>query len=168
MQAATVTAPDVAFLWHDWPYMQYEQTRIDENFRQYFEGIVMWNKTLRTGMYKTPYQKNYKIKSGASSYKVEFTGTNRLFDYLDISLVYDKSDAHKTIYDSYDLELASTLTKNVKLGNASNNCSLSNDIYFDFENDFDEKQLHKQFVTYDCKGCSLAPLIDYVYNKIFH
>ena len=148
--------------------MQYEQIRIDENFRQYFEGIVMSNKTLRTGMYKTPYQKNYKINSGASSYKVEFIGTNRLFDYLDISLVYDKSDAHKTIYDSYDLELASTLTKNVKLGNASNNYSLSNDIYFDFENDFDEKQLHKQFVTYDCKGCSLAPLIDYVYNKIFH
>ena len=80
--------------------MQYEQIRIDENFRQYFEGTVMSNKTLRTGMYKTPHQKNYKINSGASSDKIEFTGTNRLFDYLDISLVYDKSDAHKTIYDS--------------------------------------------------------------------
>ena len=75
----------------------------------------MSNKTLRTGMQKTPYQKHYKINSGASSYKREFTGANRQFHYLEISLVYNKSDAHKTIYDSYNLELALTLIKNVEL-----------------------------------------------------
>ena len=63
----------------------------------------MSNKTLRTGIQKIPYQKNYKINLDASSFKVEFTGTNRQFDYFEISLVYDKSD----------LELASTLIKSV-------------------------------------------------------
>ena len=46
---------------------------------------------------KTPYQKTYEINSGASSYKVEFTGANRQFDDLEISSQYDKRDAHKTI-----------------------------------------------------------------------
>ena len=56
------------------------------------------------------------------------------------------------MYDSHDLELASTLIKNVELENASNNYSLSNNV--------DEQQLYKQFVAYNCKGCSSAPLID--------
>ena len=69
-------------------------------------------------------------------------------------MVYDKSDAPKTIYDSYDLELASILIKNVELKNASNNYSLSNDIDFNFENDFDKQQLYKPFVTCNCESCS--------------
>ena len=63
---------------------------------------------------KDPHQKKKKerkkkkeISSSASSYKGEFAGANRhrQFNYLEISLVYEKSDAHKTIYDSYDIEL---------------------------------------------------------------
>ena len=81
--------------------------------------------------------------------------------------MYDKSDVHKTIYDSYDIEHASTLIKNVELENASNNYSLLNDIDLDFENGFDKQQLCKQFVAYNCKSCISVPLIDYVYNKIF-
>ena len=73
-------------------------------------------------------------------------------------MVYDKSDAHKTIYDSYNLELASTLMKNVELENALNNNRLSNEIDFDFENDFDKQQLYKQFLAYNCKGCSLREI----------
>ena len=65
------------------------------------ERIILSNKNLRTGIQKTIYEKNYEIQSVASSYyKVEFTRANRQFDYLKISLVYDKSDAHKIIYNS--------------------------------------------------------------------
>ena len=64
-------------------------------------------------------------------------------------MVYNKSDAHKTIYDSYGLELASTLIKNAELEKAPNNYNLSNDIDFDFENGFDKQQLYKQFVAYN-------------------
>ena len=113
IQAAAITASNAAILGYYRSYIQYEQISLDEYFRHYFEGIIMSSKTFRTGMQKSLYQKNYKINSGASSYKGEFTRANRKFNYLDISLVYVKSDAHKIIYDSYDLELASTLTKNV-------------------------------------------------------
>ena len=81
-------------------------------------------------------------------------------------IFHDKRDAHKTIYDSYDQELASTLIQNFKLGNASNKHSLSNNIEFDFENDFDFDNDYNQFVAYNWKGSSLFPLIDYVYNKV--
>ena len=64
---------------------------------KYLEGITMSNKSLRIGIQKIPYQKNYEISSGSSSYKLEFTGANRQFDYLEISLVQDKSDKHKAI-----------------------------------------------------------------------
>ena len=37
-------------------------------------------------MQKTPYQKNYEIESGASSYKVQIAGASRQFDCLEISL----------------------------------------------------------------------------------
>ena len=57
----------------------------------------MSNKSLRTGMKETSYQNNYEINSSASSYKIEFPGANRPFGYLKISLIYDKSDGHKTI-----------------------------------------------------------------------
>ena len=66
----------------------------------------MSNKTLRTGMQKTLYQKIAKSI------------------HLEISLVYNESDAHKAIYYSYDLKLASALIKNVELENTSNNSSL--------------------------------------------
>ena len=82
-------------------------------------------------------------------------------------MVYDKSGAHKIIYDSYYLELASTLIKDAELENASNNFSLSNNIDFDFENDFDKQQLYKQFDANNCKGCNSAHVIDYVCNIIF-
>ena len=120
-------------------------------------------------MQKTRYRKNYKINSIQSIQikSIQFTGANRQINRLEISLVYDKSDAHKTIYDSYDLELALTLIKNVQLESASNNYSLSNEIDFGFENDFDKQQCNKQFVAYNGKGCSSAHLVDYGYNKIF-
>ena len=57
IQGAAINAPDVAILWHDRCYIQYKQGRRDENFCEYFEGIIMSNKTLRTRMQKTPYQK---------------------------------------------------------------------------------------------------------------
>ena len=42
--------------------------RLDyENVLQYFEGIIMSSKTLRTGTQKVPYKKNYETNSGTSS-----------------------------------------------------------------------------------------------------
>ena len=42
---------------------------------------------------------------------------NRQVDWIELSLVYDKSDKHTTIYDSYNVEIASKAIKSVKLTN---------------------------------------------------
>ena len=53
------------------------------------------------------------------SFTCTFKGTQRQFDWLEISIVYDKSFQHTTIYDSYDLELASKLVKTITFENNS-------------------------------------------------
>ena len=72
----------------------------------------MSNKILRTEMQKSIYQK--------------ITKSIQAYHYIkhnlqEIILVYNKSDAHKTICNSYNLELGSTLIKNIELENTSNN-----------------------------------------------
>ena len=54
----------------------------------------------------TPYQQSFEINVGMKSINVGFIGENRQFAFLEISPVYGKSDQHKTIYDSYNVELA--------------------------------------------------------------
>ena len=54
------------------------------------------------GAQKTHLQKTCEISTGTDSLNVEFLGSNRQFDWLEISIVPDKSDKHTTIYDSYD------------------------------------------------------------------
>ena len=58
-------------------------------------------KIIRMGAQETPIRKTYEIKTGSDSLNVEFLGANRQFDWIEISIVNDKSDKHTTIYDSY-------------------------------------------------------------------
>ena len=74
-------------------------------------------KILRMGAQKTPIQKIYEIQKGSDSLNIEFLGANRQFDWIEISIVPDKSDKHKTIYDSYNREMAAQLIKSLKLIN---------------------------------------------------
>ena len=59
-------------------------------------------KIIRMGVQKTPIKKKYEIKQGSDSLNVEFLGANRQFDWIEISIVPDKSDKHTSIYDSYN------------------------------------------------------------------
>ena len=53
---------------------------------------------------------------------MEFSGANRWFDFLEIFLVYEKSDAHSTIYHNYNLELVATHIQSRTIENASLTC----------------------------------------------
>ena len=64
---------------------------------------------------KTPIQKTYEINIGQDSINIDFLGSNGQFDWLEISMVYDIIDKHTTIYNSYNVELASKHIKSVKL-----------------------------------------------------
>ena len=57
-------------------------------------------KILRMDAQKTPIQKTYEIQKRSDSLNVGFLGSNRQFDWIEISLVPDKSDKHTTICDS--------------------------------------------------------------------
>ena len=69
------------------------------------------------GAQKTPIQKTYEISKGQDSLNVEFLRSNRQFDWIEISIVPDKSDKHTTIYDSYNRERAVQTIKPLKLSN---------------------------------------------------
>ena len=89
----------------------YEKFKLDNNFRTYLEGVMLSEHVLRTGIKPTLYQKSFKLVTGTKSRVVDFQTVNRKFSFLAILLVYDKSDQHRSIYDSYNAELASTKTK---------------------------------------------------------
>ena len=59
------------------------------------------------GTQKAPIQKTYEINFRQDSLDIDFIGANRQCDWIELSLVYDKSDKHTTIYDSYNIEMAS-------------------------------------------------------------
>ena len=106
--------------------IQYEQLTLNTNFRQYLETILFSARALRMGVQKTPYQKTYELKKGSQDFTVDFQGANRQFDWIEISLVYDKSDKHLSLYDSYNVECASKLIKTIEFANISNENSATN------------------------------------------
>ena len=58
---------------------------------------------------------------------IDFSGPNRRFDWLEISIVFDKSDKHTTIYDSCKVELAAKYIQSIKLSNFTEIYSLTNE-----------------------------------------
>ena len=66
------------------------------------------------GVLTAPYQQLFEINKGTQSLTVTFKGAQRQFQWLEISLIYDKSYQHLTIYDSYNLELAGKMIQSIK------------------------------------------------------
>lgn len=89
---------------------------------------------LRMGIQKTPFQKTYKMQIGSQEFTLDFKGCYRQFDWPEISLVYDKSNKHLTIHDSYNVECATRIIKNTELTNISDSYSVTNTINFDTSN----------------------------------
>ena len=106
-----IGAPDAQVDFVRAPYLQYEQILITKNFRQYLETIMPSLEVLRMRIQKTPCQKAYELQTGSQDIIVDFTGGNRQFDWLEISLLYDKSDKHLIIYDSYNAKCAVRMIK---------------------------------------------------------
>ena len=124
-------------------------------------------KILRMRAQKTPIQKTYEINVGQHSLNIEFSASQRQFDWLELSIVYDKSDKHTTIHDSYNLDSAAKNIKSVKLSNFTEIYSLTNEKKYNIENLTQEHLLYKQFVAWSSNGCSTAPLRDYINNPIY-
>ena len=102
---------------------------------------------LRIGAQKTPMQKTFETSKGQDSLNVEFLGSNRQFDWIEISIVPDKSDKHTTIHNSYNRELAVQRIKSLKLSNFTEIYSLTNEKKYDVDNSTQRHLLYKQFVA---------------------
>ena len=71
----------------------------------------------KTGIKPKPYQNSFKLVTSTRYRVTAFQTANKQFSFLTISLVYGKSDQHRSIYNA---ELVSTEIKLIKLENASN------------------------------------------------
>ena len=104
-----ITAPDTKIIFTKAPFVQYEQILLDKNFRQCLETIMVSKtkkkKILRMGAQKTLIQKTYETNVGQDSLDIDFLGANRQFDWIELSLAFNKSDKHTTKYDSYNVEM---------------------------------------------------------------
>ena len=123
---AAIPKVDAEIIFTKAPFVLYKQILLDKNFRQHLETIMVSKKILRMGAQKTAIQKTYEIQKGFDLLNVEFLGANRQFDWIEISIVPDKSDKHTIIYDSYNREMAAQLIKSLNLTNFTEIYSLTN------------------------------------------
>ena len=119
------------------------------------------------GVLTAPYQQLFEINKGTQSLTVTFKCAQRQFQWLEISLIYDKSYQHLTIYDSYNLELAAKMIQSIKFENTTSTYSLTGKLEYSYKNHDEKIMLYKMFVTYNCNVCSTAPLTQYKNNPIY-
>ena len=127
----------------------------------------MAQKVFWKGIQNTLLQKPYELPIGIQTYKVEFATANWQFDWLEISLVYDKRDKYWTIYGSYNTEIESTFIQNVSIENVSNNYIIANKLKFNVSGATEKHMLYKQFVAWNCNSCSIAQFTDYTNNPVY-
>ena len=163
--ATAIPTPDAKIILDSAPYLFYHQFNLEDTYRTYLEGALVSSRKLRGGLKLFPYQKSYEIVAGGQSKTFTFTNAFKQFEFLEISLVYDSSDQHLTIYDSYNVELAATKIKSIKLQNASNTYSEFNTVKFDLEDEEDKYNLFNQFRSWVTKSSSVVPTSEYVHNK---
>ena len=142
------------------PYLLFHQFSLEDTYRAYFEGAMISNQILRTGLKFSPYQKSYELVTGPQSKTFTFTNAFKQFAFLEFSLVFDKSDQHLNICDSYNAECAAKSIKYIKLQNASNTYSEFNTIKFNLEDEEDRFVLYNAFVAWITKGSSIVPESD--------
>ena len=103
---------------------------------------------LRTGVFLSPYQQSLEINLGTQSLKVNFRRLKKKTEWLKIYLVFDKSDQHQTVCDSYDAEVAAKYVQLLALENALTAYSLTGQLEYNVSNEDDKHWLYQMFVEY--------------------
>ena len=100
------TDPEANIYWNSIPYIQYELVKLNDTFDAYLRKALQSKRVLRTGIKPTPYQKSYEVNVGTQTNVVEFKGVNKQFSFLEISLVYGKSEQHNLTHHKPHTSLA--------------------------------------------------------------
>ena len=149
------------------PYISYQETTLTQQAALYANGILRSRTALRQGVLPAPFQQEFEINTGTQDFTCQFKGAQRQMDWIEISIVYDKSYHHETIYDSYDVELAPKLIKSVKFENAGTTYSLTGKTEYNLEKEDGKIQLYAMLPSFVCGGYSSAPLTQYINNPIY-
>ena len=149
------------------PYISHQELKLTETSDVYQSGILRSETALRQSVLPSPYQQLFQINTVTQSFTCTFKGVQRQFDCLEISIVFDKSYQHATIYDSYDLQLAAELIQTIKLENTSTTYSITGKLFFDLEKDKEKNILYQMLVAYNCEGCISEPLTQYRNNETY-
>ena len=91
--AAIPGNPDALIQIYDRPYISYQEINLTKSAGIYFNGILRSETASRQlqGVLPSPYQQLFEINTGTQTYTCTFKGAQRKFDWLQISIVYDKS-----------------------------------------------------------------------------
>ena len=159
-------APDANVFFHAIPYLQYEQIKLNDTFNKCIAKAIQSKRVLRTGIKPTPHQKSYEINVGSQSHVVEFKGTNKQFSFIEISLVFDKSEQHNNVYDSCNFELAATSMRSIQLENLNNKYGEINRKY-DLTDKHDKYLMYRNFVAWVTQGPSVGLLTQFANNPVY-
>ena len=165
--AAIPDNPNALINVYDRPYISYQEINLTHQAVLYGTGILRSETALRHGILPAPFQQEFEISTGTQNFTCTFKGALRQTDWLEISIVYDKSYHHSIIYDSYDVELAAKQIKTIKFDNASSTYSLTGKLSDDLEKEDDKYQLYSMLAAFTCAGSSAAPLTQYINNPIY-
>ena len=143
--ALPTTQPDANVFYYAAPYIQYEQIKLNDTFNKDITKALQSKRVLRTGIKPTPFQKTFEVNVGSQSHVVDFKGLSKQFSFVENSLVYDKSEQHNSIYDSYNAELAATAIGSVQLKNLNNKYGEINKKY-DLTDEHDKYMMYRNFV----------------------
>ena len=120
------------------------------------------------GLKKLLIKKTYQLVTGAQSRIITFESSNKQFSFLEISLVFDSSHRHKSIYDSYNAEVAAKTVSFIRLENTSNTTySKFNTVKFDLIDNHDKHIMYSTFIAWICNESRIVPLSDYAHNPIY-
>ena len=122
--AAVPAMPDALINIYDWPYISHQELKLTETSDVYLSRILRSETALRQGVVPSPYKQLFQINTGKQRFVCTFKGAQRQFDWREISVVFDISYQHTTVYDSYDLELAAKLIQTIKFENTPATCSI--------------------------------------------
>ena len=92
--------PDALIQIYDRPYISYQEISLTQGADIYFTRILRSETALRQGVLESPYQQVFEVNTRTQDFTCTFKGAQRQFDWLETSIVYDKSYEHTTVYDS--------------------------------------------------------------------
>ena len=135
--------------------------------KKYVDKALLSKRVLRAGIRPTPFQKTFEINTGIQSFITDFKGANMQFSFLEISLVYDKSEQHATLYDSYNTEMAASQIASIQLENLNNKYGELNK-KFGLTSKHDKYEMYRHFVAWATGGgSSVGSLTEYSDNEVY-